>query len=94
MLWPLLYLGAVCSFVAQTIQVAAQRHTSAPSAGLIMMLEGFFGSVFSVLIGFEPLSAQLFVGGVLIMPVSYTHLDVYKRQLFDCAVQCQHYGRL
>lgn len=66
-LWPLLYLGAVCSFVAQTIQVAAQRHTSATSAGLIMMLEGFFGSVFSVLIGFEPLSAQLFVGGVLIM---------------------------
>lgn len=66
-IWPLLYLGVVCSFVAQTIQVAAQRHTSATSAGLIMMLEGFFGSVISVLIGFEPLSAQLLIGGALIM---------------------------
>lgn len=66
-IWPLLYLGAICSFVAQTIQVIAQRHTSATSAGLIMMLEGFFGSVISVLIGFEPLSVQLFVGGFLIM---------------------------
>lgn len=66
-IWPLLYLGAVCSFVAQTIQVAAQRHTSATSAGLIMMLEGFFGSVISVLIGFEALSAQLLIGGALIM---------------------------
>ena len=66
-IWPLLYLGAVCSFIAQTIQVVAQRHTSATSAGLIMMLEGFFGSVISVLIGFEHLSVQLIVGGVLIM---------------------------
>ncbi|HIV02274.1 MAG TPA: DMT family transporter [Candidatus Aphodoplasma excrementigallinarum] len=66
-IWPLFYLGAVCSFGAQTIQVAAQRHTSATSAGLIMMLEGFFGSVISVLFGFEGLTVQLLIGGMLIM---------------------------
>lgn len=62
-----LYLGVVCSFAAQSIQVAAQKYTSATSAGIIMMLEGFFGSAISVLIGMEPMSPALAVGGVLVM---------------------------
>ena len=28
-----------------------------------------------------------------ILPVSYTHLDVYKRQFYDCAISCG-FGRL
>ena len=65
-LWPLLYLGAVCSFVAlSTLQCAAAHFCDV--CGTYHDAGGLFGSVFSVLIGFEPLSAQLFVGGVLIM---------------------------
>ena len=64
---PVLYMGIMCSFVAQTIQVIAQKHTSATTAGLIMMLEGLFGSIFSVAYGFEPFTIQLAVGGLIIM---------------------------
>ncbi len=64
---PLLYVSILCSFVAQTIQITAQKHTSATSAGLIMMLEGVFGSVFSVAFGFEAFTVNLFIGGTLIM---------------------------
>ncbi|PLT33513.1 DMT family transporter [Bacillus sp. V5-8f] len=64
---PLLYMGIICSFVGQTLQVLAQKHTSATSAGLIMMLESVFGSMFSITFGFEPFTVKLVVGGMLIM---------------------------
>lgn len=64
---PLLYMGVMCSFVAQTLQVIAQKHTSATTAGLIMMLEGLFGSLFSVAFGFESFTGSMAVGGTIIM---------------------------
>ncbi|MFD1776181.1 DMT family transporter [Paenibacillus rhizophilus] len=78
---PLLYIGIMCSFVAQTIQILAQKHTSATSAGLIMMLEGVFGSVFSVAFGFEALTINLFIGGMLIM-LSLILMEVDFQHLF------------
>jgi drug/metabolite transporter (DMT)-like permease len=63
---PLVYMGVLCSFTAQTLQVVAQRHTSATVAGIIMMLEGIFGSLFSVAFGFEPFTVNLAVGGLII----------------------------
>ncbi|NMB98052.1 MAG: DMT family transporter [Clostridiaceae bacterium] len=79
-IFPLLYMGVVCSFIAQTIQVFAQRHTSATAAGLIMMLEGFFGSVFSVAFGFEPFTSRLAIGGTIIM-ISLVLIEVDFIQL-------------
>ncbi|WHY69572.1 DMT family transporter [Neobacillus sp. SuZ13] len=64
---PLLYMGVVCSFVGQTVQVLAQKHTSATSAGLIMMLESVFGSIFSITFGFEPFTMKLVLGGTIIL---------------------------
>ncbi|WP_100489357.1 DMT family transporter [Sporolactobacillus pectinivorans] len=63
---PLLYIGIICSFVGQTLQVLAQKHTAATTAGLIMMLEGVFGSVFSIAFGFDRFTVNLFWGGTLI----------------------------
>jgi drug/metabolite transporter (DMT)-like permease len=77
---PLLYMGIICSFVGQTIQVLAQKHTSATSAGLIMMLEGVFGSIFSVAFGFESFTVQLVVGGMLIM-ISIILMEVDFKQI-------------
>jgi Permeases of the drug/metabolite transporter (DMT) superfamily len=62
-----LYLGIICSFAAQTMQVIAQKNTSATTAGLIMMLEGLFGSLFSVAFGFESFTSNMTVGGTIIM---------------------------
>jgi drug/metabolite transporter (DMT)-like permease len=77
---PLLYMGIICSFVGQTVQVLAQKHTSATSAGLIMMLEGAFGSIFSVMFGFESFTVQLVVGGMLIM-ISMILMEVDFKQI-------------
>ncbi|PFP25914.1 EamA family transporter [Bacillus sp. AFS073361] len=77
---PLLYMGIICSFVGQTVQVIAQKHTSATSAGLIMMLEGVFGSIFSVVFGFESFTVQLVVGGMLIM-ISIILMEVDFKQM-------------
>lgn len=63
---PLLYVAVLCSFVGQILQVAAQQHTSATSAGLIMMLEGVFGSLFSIAFGYEAFTSSLLFGGALI----------------------------
>ncbi len=73
-------MGIICSFVGQTVQVLAQKHTSATSAGLIMMLEGVFGSIFSVVFGFETFTVKLVVGGMLIM-LSIILMEVDFRQM-------------
>ncbi len=77
---PLLYMGIICSFVGQTVQVVAQKHTSATSAGLIMMLESVFGSIFSIAFGFEPFTVKLIVGGMIIM-LSIILMEVEFKQL-------------
>lgn len=64
---PVIYLGVLSSFAAQTMQIAAQKHLSAVTASLVMMLEGVFGSLFSVIAGFEPFTVSLLVGGVMII---------------------------
>ncbi|MEG0091378.1 MAG: DMT family transporter [Oscillospiraceae bacterium] len=64
---PVIYLGLGSSFVAQTLQVAAQRYVSASTAALILMLEGVWGCFFSILFGYEGFTLSLLVGGALII---------------------------
>ena len=78
---PLLYMGIICSFVGQTVQVLAQKHTSATSAGLIMMLESVFGSIFSITFGFEPFTMKLVMGGTIIL-LSIFLMELEFKQLF------------
>ena len=66
-IWPVLYLAVGSNFVAQSMQIVAQRYLSASTACLILMLEGVFGSVFSVLLGYEPFTVNLLLGGGLIV---------------------------
>lgn len=64
---PVIFLGLFGSFLAQTGQVYAQRFTTATAAALIMTLEGVFGSIFSVIFGFDKMDWSLVIGGSLIM---------------------------
>ncbi len=66
-IWPVLYLAVGSNFVAQSMQIVAQRYLSASTACLILMLEGVFGSVFSVMFGYEPFTINLLLGGGLIV---------------------------
>lgn len=64
---PVVILGILSSFGAQTLQVVGQRFTDPTPAGIILMTESMFGSVFSVMFGFEPLTTNLLIGGILII---------------------------
>ncbi|MBQ8733862.1 MAG: DMT family transporter, partial [Anaerotignum sp.] len=64
---PLIYLGAGSSFLAQSLQVAAQKHVNPSTASLVPMFESVFGSIFSIMFGFETFTLNLLVGGSLIV---------------------------
>lgn len=62
-----IYLGIGSSFIAQTMQVMAQKHITASTASLIMVLEGVWGSVFSIMFRYESFTTNLIIGGTLIV---------------------------
>lgn len=64
---PILYLAVGSNFIAQTLQIIGQRYVPATTASLIFMLEGVFGSIFSIMWGFEKFTINLLVGGGLIL---------------------------
>lgn len=66
-IWPVIILAVFASFGAQTMQIVGQKFTDATAAGLIMMTESMFGSLFSVSLGFEPFTMNLLIGGILII---------------------------
>lgn len=85
---PLAILAIGITFLAQGMQITGQAHTDATTAGLILMLESFFASVMSVIMGYDPLTPQLVIGGVIllvanaIMEVDLRSLVVLKRKMF------------
>lgn len=81
---PLAILAIGITFLAQGMQITAQAYTDATSAGLILMLESFFASVMSVILGYDPLTHQLAIGGIIlllanaIMQVDLKELPFFK----------------
>ncbi|WP_179394076.1 DMT family transporter [Lacticaseibacillus absianus] len=78
---PVIILGVVSSFGAQTLQLVGQRFTDPTPAGLILMTESMFGTLFSVVLGFEPFTASLLIGGSLIVLALLT-MQVGLRRLW------------
>ena len=64
---PLIYLGAGSSFLAQSMQVASQKYVNPSTASLVLMFESVFGSIFSIMFGFEKFTLNLLIGGLLIV---------------------------
>ena len=64
---PLIYLGVGSSFLAQSMQVAAQKYVNPSTASLVLMFESVFGSIFSIMFGFEKFTFSLLIGGSLIV---------------------------
>ncbi len=63
----ILYLSICSNFIGQTLQVMVQKHIPATTACLIMLLEAVFGSIFSIIWGFENFTTILLIGGALIL---------------------------
>ncbi len=66
-LLPVIYLGIFCTCVAFFIQIRAQKRTSSTKAAVFLSMEAVFGSLFSVLLGYEGLTANLIIGGVVVI---------------------------
>jgi len=78
---PIIYLSVGSNFIAQSMQIVAQRYLSASTASLVMMLEGVFGSIFSILFGFEPFTVNLVAGGGLILcSLVLSEIQVMKKK--------------
>lgn len=61
------------------MQITAQHFTTPTAAGIIIMLESLFASLMSVALGFDRLTPQLVIGGViLILANLLMQLDLAK----------------
>lgn len=65
-LLPVLYLGLFSTCACYLMQTWAQKYAGATKSGILLSTEGLFGSLFSVLLGFEPLRWRLAAGGLVI----------------------------
>lgn len=74
------YLTIFCTLFAQLALIIGQKFTTVNQAAIILSLEAVFGTLFSVILGNEKLSAWLIVGFVLVffaMIISETKLDMF-----------------
>ncbi len=77
---PVLYLGLFSTCLAFFMQTSAQKNTSSTKAAVILSTEALFGSVFSVILGFEKLTINMVAGGVLLLvAVLLTELKPAKK---------------
>ena len=63
---PALYLILFSSCLAYFLQTNGQKHTSSARAAILLSPEALFGSVLSVLFGFDPFSWRLLIGGLIV----------------------------
>lgn len=62
-----LYLGLFSTCLCFFLQTTAQRYVSASKAAIILACESLFGTLFSVLIGYERFTLPMLLGGAVIM---------------------------
>lgn len=62
-----IFLGLFSTSLCFFMQTSAQKRTSAAKAGIIMSTEGFFGTLFSIILGIEPLTMKIVIGGIIII---------------------------
>lgn len=66
-LLPTLYLAIFSTCICYYLQTSAQQYALPAKAGIFLSTEGFFGSLFSVMLGIDMLTINLFFGGIIIL---------------------------
>lgn len=77
------YLSIMCTGACFLLQTVGQKYTPPSAAALIMTLESVFGTLLSVILGRENLTAGIVTGFVLIfvaIVISETKLDFLKKK--------------
>lgn len=60
------YLGVFSTCLCFFLQTTAQVHVPASSAALLLCTESLFCTIFSVLVGYEPVTVNMLLGGTII----------------------------
>lgn len=63
----ILYLALFPSALCLFLQTFGQKYTPTSKSAILLSFESFFGAAFSVLLGLEPLTMNLLVGGTVII---------------------------
>ena len=66
-LWPILFLGIFATCFAFFTQTFVQSKLSPTQTSVILSTEAVFGCLFSVLMGYEALTANMVAGGLLVL---------------------------
>ena len=84
-----LFLGLFSTCLCFFMQTSAQKRTSAAKVGIILSTEGFFGTLFSIVLGLEPLKAKIIIGGMIIITaVILTETDFKpKKHIINESIQ-------
>lgn len=71
------YLALTSSCLCYYLQTIAQQYASPAKTGIILCTEGLFGCIFAVILGIDPLTWKLVLGGAVIMcSVVLAELDI------------------
>lgn len=61
------YLGVFSTCICYFLQTLAQQYVTPTKASLILSMESVFGTMFSILLGYETLKLNMVIGGLLIL---------------------------
>jgi len=63
----ILFLSVFSTFLCYFLQTYAQRFVSSSKAGIIMGMEALFGTLFSVIIGYDRMNVRMILGGLMML---------------------------
>lgn len=77
----LIYLGVVSTGIGMNLQIIGQKYVPATTAGILVSSEALFGSVFSVLMGYDVMTVKLVIGaGVIFLAILAANISSMKSQ--------------
>lgn len=62
-----IYLGVFSTCLCYFLQTTAQQHVDSSKAAIILATESLFGTIFSVALGYDRLTINMMVGGMIIL---------------------------
>ena len=66
-IWAVLYLGLISTCLTYFLQTLSQTYVEETKAAIILSMEAVFGTVFSVILLHEQVTAKMLIGSVLIL---------------------------
>ncbi len=78
---PIIFLGLFSTLVCYLLQTFGQQHIDPSKAAMILSTEGLFGSIMSVMLGYDSLKLTMVIGGgVILLSVLLSEASFKKKE--------------